>query len=176
MPRSILLLLAWLFVLPVARAADNGPALPRQWHGKWSGTLTVRTLEGKPFDKAMELEIKPIREGKAYSWHMVTSRGGQKLVRDYDLVPVAGKSGQFVIDEKNGIGLNTQLMGNTLYAYYKDGDILICSRFELRGDSLQVELASVLTKEPRVSILKEEKIEIQSYQLGSTQTGELKRK
>jgi hypothetical protein len=67
-------------------------------------------------------------------------------------------------------------MGTALYTYYKDGDILINSRFERRGDGLHVELASVATKDPLVSVLKEDKIEIQSYQLGSVQVGELRKK
>jgi hypothetical protein len=67
-------------------------------------------------------------------------------------------------------------MGRGLYSYYKDGDILICTRFELRGDSLWVELASVSLKDPRISTMKENMIEIQSYRLGSVQSGELKRK
>ena len=175
MPCAMLMPLVCLFGFIGGRGPDAATTLPLEWQGKWSGTLTVHTVKGKPFTKAMELRIEPIKEGRAYSWHMVTSRGEQKLVREYELAPVEGKPGYFVIDEKNGIGLNTQLMGKILYAYCKDGDILICSRFELRGESMMVELASVDTKSPRVSVLKEEKMEIQSYLLGSTQVGELKK-
>ncbi len=157
-----------------ALAAD--PGLPTDWHGVWAGRLTVYGREGKTFTKAMELRIAPRKGTRAVTWQMTTEMNSRKQVRNYELVPRPDKPGLFRIDEKNGIVLNARLTGSALYAFYKDGDVLISSRFERRGDDLHVELASVETRDPLVSALREDGIEIQSYQLGSVQVGELRKK
>jgi hypothetical protein len=173
--RIALALVGLIAATPIAAGAPD-PALPASWHGAWAGQLTVYGPGGKSFTRAMELRIAPVKDGAAYTWRMVSEFNNEKQVRNYELVPERDKPGQFKIDEKNGILLTARLMGNALYTYYKDGDILITSRFERRGDSLFLELASVNTKDPLVSRIKEDNIEIQSYLLGSVQVGELKKK
>jgi hypothetical protein len=168
-------LLCLLWAAP-AQADKPEPALPKTWHGAWVGRLTVRSANGKTFERPWELHIEPLKGGKSLTWRIVSEMDGKKSVRNYELVPDPEKPGQFQLDEKNGIFIDARLMGTTLYSYYKDGDILICTRFEHRGDSLHVELASVSLKTPRVSEIGADKIEIASYQLGSVQAGDLKRK
>ena len=150
-------------------------ALPANWHGVWSGQLTVHTIKGKSFERSMEIAIAPIKDSNSLTWRITSTFENKKSVRNYELVPDAEKPGLFKIDEKNGIVIDARMMGNALYSYYKDGDILITAKYERRGESLHVELASVLLKEPRVSEIKSAMIEILSYQLGSVHTGELKK-
>src|SRR5262249_43943722 len=109
-------------------------------------------------------------------WKIISTFKDKKSVRNYELIPDANVNGLFQIDEKNGILLDARLMGNVLYTYFKDNDMLTSVKYERRGDSIIVELASVDTKDPRVSEIKSAKITIQSYQLKSVQVGELKRK
>ncbi len=159
-----------------APPSATGSALPDAWHGVWVGQLTVHTAKGKSFDRPIELKLLPVKGGQAYSWRMVTGIDNKTTVRDYELIPDPEKPGRFRLDEKNGIVLNAQLMGNALYSYFKDGDVLITARYELRGESLHVEMASVSMKDPLVSVIKEAQVEIQSYLLGSVQVGELRKK
>jgi len=164
-----------LLSLLVATDVDASD-LPKEWHGVWVGQLTVHGPTGKTFQRPWEIRIEPLTNRSGVTWRITSGMGGQTTTRNYELLPDAGKPGDFKVDEKNGILIDARLMGHGLYSYYKDGDILICTRFELRGDSLWVELASVSLKDPRISTLKEDMIEIQSYRLGSVQSGELKRK
>jgi len=172
--RAFVVVLSALAATVSAGAADR--ALPSTWDGVWSGRITVYPPSGQPFDRPMEIRVSPVRDGRAFQWKVTSSMKGKESVRDYELVPSADNLGEFKLDEKNGIFLNTRLMGNTLYAYYMDGDILISGRYERRGDSLFVELASVATKDPLVSEIKEEDVTVRSYRVGSVQTGELKRR
>jgi hypothetical protein len=166
----------WLLLgTAAAPAGTPGPALPETWHGDWVGRLTVYGANGKRFERPWELHVAPVKGGGSLTWRIVSGIGGKQSVRDYELVPEPGKPGQFKIDEKNGIVIDARLMGNALYSCYKDGDVLISVRYERRGESLYVELTSVGLKDPRVSELKADGIEIHSYQVGSVQTGELKR-
>jgi hypothetical protein len=172
---SFIAVLSALALSASATAAER--ALPSTWDGDWSGTITVYPPNGgSPFDRPMEIVIASVDEGRAFEWKVTSSMKGRETVRDYVLVPIPDKPGEFKLDEKNGIVLNTRLMGNALYSYYLDGDILISGRYERRGDSLFVELTSVATKDPLVSEIKEEGVRVQSYRVGSVQNGELKRK
>ena len=169
----ILVLSAFAMSVP-ARGEDR--ALPSTWDGVWSGTITVYPPNGgAAFERPMEITVSPVDNGRAFTWRVRSSMKGKETVRDYQLVPAPDKSGEFKLDEKNGIVLNTRLMGNALYSYYLDGDILISGRYERRGDSLYVELASVATKDPLVSEIKGDGVTVKSYRLGSVQNGALRR-
>jgi hypothetical protein len=159
-----------------ALPAEQGAALPDDWHGTWAGKLTVHTGSAKPFERTVELHIAPIKGSKTLTWRMVSSFKDKLTTRNYELVPNPKQPGLFQIDEKNGILLDARLMGNTLYCYFKDNDQLTNVKYERRGDSLFIEMASVSLKDPLVSDLRREGIRIESYQLRSVQVGELRRK
>lgn len=172
---SIALGLLCVCVAPTP-ADEPTPSLPEHWHGTWSGQFTVHAPDGKSFERSMELEIAPIKDSKSLKWRIVSEFKGKKTVRDYELVPHGEKAGHFAIDEKNGIVIDARLIGNALYSYFKDNDMLTTVKYERRGASLFMEMASVITKDPRVSEIKSDDITIHSYQLGSVQVGELKKK
>lgn len=124
----------------------------------------------------MELHIGPIEGKKSFTWRIIYGVDKKRQVRNYELVPDLEKAGQFKIDEKNGIVIDARLMGNAIYCHFKVNDVLINAKYERRGESLFVEIASVGLKEPRVTGIKSRKIEVESYQLQGVQVGELKRK
>ena len=156
-----------------ADVAAMAGALPRVWHGTWAGNLTVHSQDGASFERGMELAIEPDQDAKNLTWRMVSEFRGRTTVRNYELVAVSGEPGHYEIDEKNGIVLDAWLMGTVLYTYYKDGDVLITARYELRKEGLSMELATVDLAKPRVSTLKEEEetFEVHSFRLLDAQTG-----
>ena len=141
--------------------------------GKWK-VLILWALHEQPHRRFGELRrLLPGITEKVLASHLREMEADGIVHRtSYDEVPPRV---EYSLTE-NGIALNTRLMGNALYSYYLDGDILISGRYERRGDSLFVELASVATKDPLVSEIKEDGVRVQSYRVGSVQNGELKRK
>ena len=118
-----------MFCLLCGAEAPTHPMLPKDWQGVWLGELTVYGPAGKVFQRPWELHVEPLTNGRGFTWRIISSMAGKKSVREYELIPDPDKADQFTIDEKNGIVLNARLMGHTLYSYYKDGDILISTRF-----------------------------------------------
>jgi hypothetical protein len=155
-------------------AGEAESTLPESWHGVWTGTLKIHS-SGKPQDLHMELHIGPIKESNSLTWRIIYGKDKKRQVRDYELAPEPKRPGYFKIDEKNGIVIDARLMGNALYSHFKVGDALINAKYERRGDSLWVEIASVSAKDPRITGIKERKIEVQSYLSQGVQVGELKR-
>lgn len=81
------------------------------------GTAATQTVK-------MDLNISPTESPDR--WHWILQYEGQPA-RDYELVAKNPATGDYVIDEKNGIVLGAQLIQDTLY-----------SAFELEGGTLVV--------------------------------------
>lgn len=166
----------WLFLPANLFAGDQALALPAEWHGVWVGQLTVHTVTGKSFNRPMEIQIEPIADSKSVTWKITSSFNDRQSVRNYELVPYPEQQGLFKIDEKNGILIDARLFGQTLYSYFQDNEMLTNVKYELRGDSVHVEMASVSLKDPKLTSLKDPAIEIRSFGVRSVQVGELKKK
>src|SRR5262245_772883 len=173
--KSLLLLPAFIFAAPLS-AGDSPGELPKSWHGVWVGKLTVHTVKGKSFERDMEISILPIKDSKSVTWKITSSFKDKVSVRNYELFPELEKPGLFKIDEKNGILIDAQLLGQALYSSFKDDPMLTNVKYERRGDSVFVEMISVSLKEPRVTEIKNAMIEIQSFKVQSVQIGELRKK
>lgn len=126
-------------ILPLATHAAAPLPLPAAWDGVWRGEIEV-IAGGKVTHRAqMELRITPIAGSLAKTWMQTYS--GQPP-RNYEIRPAEGGEGRFVMDEKNGVLLDEQLVGNTLLSAFRTGGVLLTSRFELRGEELEIEIAT----------------------------------
>lgn len=120
-------------------AQSSEAELPAAWDGVWRGEIEV-LAGGKVTHRAqMELRIAPIAGSAAKTWTQTYS--GQPP-RQYEIRPADSGAGRFILDEKNGVLLEEQLIGDTLLSTFRTGDVLLFSRFDLRGDALAVEIAT----------------------------------
>lgn len=168
-------LLTAVFVSPAQPPAPDPEPLPAAWHGTWAGTLRVRPEAGDPQDLPMALEIRPLADGGGYTFRLTYGSLGKGQVRDYELVPKAGKPGRFEIDEKNGIRLEAKLAGAVLYAPFQVGGSLVLSRYERAGDVLRVEMTACDAGDPTVTKPKGGSVGVKSFPVTSVQTAELRR-
>src|SRR5262245_20107069 len=121
----------------------------------------------------MELHVGPIEGKQAYTWRIIYGVDKKRQVRNYELLPEGDKPGHFKIDEKNGIVIDARLMGDAIYCYFKVNEVLVSAKYQRRGESLFVEIASVGLKEPRVTGIKSRMFEVEAYHLQFVQVGEL---
>ncbi|MBX7102542.1 MAG: hypothetical protein K1X57_00570 [Gemmataceae bacterium] len=149
------------------------PVLPAEWHGAWKGECQIvgGSHEGK---FPMELHFAPKDDGK-FVFKIVYGEGEKKQTRNYELVPVKDKPGEFVNDEKNGIETDVRVVGPVMHSAFDVTGVLIHSRFELRDKKILVEMTSFDTKKPRETKLTGADMKVNSYRLLSVQRGELKR-
>ena len=120
-------------------AQEVSPTLPPQWNGLWRGGIEVMAGGQVTHRAQMELSVAPIAGRIAWTWTQTYT--GQPP-RAYELRPAESDAGRFVLDEKNGVLLDGQLIGATLLSTFRTGGVLLASRFELRGDELVVEIAT----------------------------------
>lgn len=127
-----------LFIL-ICRSGhcQHSTTLPAAFIGHWKGELEWRVAGKAPKTFAMELLVKPADSPGHYSWLIRYGSEGNDQ-RPYLLKPVDSANGHWVIDEQNGIVLDSYLLGNSLHGAFTVQNNTIIDRYSLQGDSLQV--------------------------------------
>ncbi|HZS49070.1 MAG TPA: hypothetical protein VFC63_28635 [Blastocatellia bacterium] len=145
--------------------------LPSRWEGDWKGDSKLTWVNGKIEDCAVELRISSIPNSNAKAWHLVYAFSDRKEVRDYELKPVDGSPGLFVIDEKNGFLIDNRLIDNAFYSQFTINGNLVTTRFELQRDTILVENTMFDIKNPRVTKLTGGQFEVSSFGMKYIQRG-----
>ena len=157
-------------------AAARQAGLPPSWDGVWKGTTTLNWASGKTEEAAMELHVSPVAGGPSKSWKVVYVFADRREVREYEIKPAEGAgAGRLIIDEKNGFLIDNYLSGETLYSRFTINGNLVTTRFELRGDALEVELTMFDVSKPRVTRLTGGNFEVASFSPKYVQRGTLRR-
>lgn len=118
------------------RAARETPpeeSFPDAWVGSWQGELEVSSGE----KLGMELDIARIPGTPRYTW---TIRYQGQPARPYELAPVDPKLGHYVVDEKNGIIIDSFYQDGTLFSQFEVGSSRVSTRYELEDGKLTVEM------------------------------------
>jgi hypothetical protein len=155
-------------------AAARQAGLPPAWDGVWKGTTTLNWASGKAEEAGMELRVSPAAGGASKTWEVVYVFADRREVRDYEIRPAeGGGAGRLVIDEKNGFLIENYLAGETLYSRFTINGNLVTTRFELRGDRMDVELTMFDVSKPRVTRLTGGNFEVASFSPKYVQRGTL---
>jgi len=150
------------------------PTLPTDWDGEWKGKLQIMPLNGEKHETVMELHIAPMKVGKGYSWKIIYGEGKKQQARNYELIPQE-KANHFVIDEKNGLLIDSFLVGSTMHSQFQVADSLIPVRYELKGEILTFSLASYATKDARTTKLAKGEFDAIAFKLEAVQVAELRK-
>lgn len=156
-------------------AAQEPPRLPDAWLAGWVGRATTTTADGKTLEYPMELHVKRQDASGDYMWRMFYGQGAGRVLRDYRLVPVAGRAADFLLDEQNGIRLDCHLHESVLFCQFEAGDSLVHLRFEIAGSELVVEMVTYSTEGARAQPVNDGKDAITSFSFRSVQRGRLAR-
>lgn len=146
MNRKLHLIKIFFMLLVIATRAGEStpPPLPATWDGVWRGDIEVLAGGATQHRATMELRVQPVAGSDAKTWTLTYS--GQSP-RKYEIRPTAA-AGRFIMDEKNGVLIEEQLIGDTLHSAFQVGDVLLTSRFEKRGNELAVEITTFAVAEP----------------------------
>lgn len=116
----------------------NETGFPERWLGDWEGPIVIERGEKLIMEVPMRLGIHRLDAG-AVSWEIAYEIPGGPT-RPYALRPDSTDSSHWLLDEGNGIVLDTYLYGNVLYSNYEVMDQIFVVRDELRGDTLYHEI------------------------------------
>lgn len=143
------------------------------FEGTYKGTLEIYQGAKVVQDLPMSLKIIPV-DSLTWTFHITYHREGKADFRPYDIRLINAEKGHYVIDEHNGILLDSYLHGNCLYEQFSiDNSGITGTTCFLENDRLSYELIPVNMKPVRVSgdtIIKGDTIPaVRSFQVYSTQ-------
>ena len=129
----------------------------------------------------MELNIEKTTVDAIYKWEIVYHlTDSTKDVRTYDLIEVDKANGTYVIDEKNGIVMESYYKNNTFTSFFEVMDNFILFSYTLVDNALVVDVFSAPTHQISESggkkVDEEEIPKVKSYQILGRQRGVLVRK
>lgn len=166
----------FLFVLlPGMISQAQSASFPNDFAGRWKGNLEWK-MAGKPTQVfSMQLNILPADSTGQYTWQIIYGENN-KDVRPYLLKPVDTAKGHWLIDEKNGIILDSYAFGNCLQGAFTVGKNTIVDNYCLDNGRLRVEFFSIRLGEKKQSGNgTEDSPFVDSYRIGSYQAGFLEK-
>lgn len=162
--------------MPYLFGQDNSLA---PFEGTYKGTLEIYQGAKVAHSLPMSLKILPL-DSTSWTFHITYHREGKEDFRPYDIRLINAEKGHYVIDEHNGILLDSYLNGNCLYEQFAiDNSGIIGTTCFLEDNQLSYELIPINMEPTRVSgdtIINGDTIPaVRSYQVYSTQKALLKR-
>lgn len=132
-----------LVTVTLVTTAQSG--FPRTFTGHWKGeVLWYRPAEKAPRKFAMQLVVQPADTPGHYTWQITYGDKGEDN-RPYLLKPVDTATGHWVVDERNGIVLDSYWLGNKLTSVFSLDKVTIASTHVVAGDQMTIEFTTTLT-------------------------------
>ncbi|MFZ1371028.1 MAG: hypothetical protein WAR78_11635 [Ferruginibacter sp.] len=154
------------------RAVVNCDSIfPACFIGNWKGTLQWM-VAGKPAREfIMRLNIQPADTAGQYNWQIIYG-DDNKDQRTYLLRSVDETKGYWVIDEKDGIILDSYVHGNSLHGAFTVQGNTIVDNYKIIDGRMHVEFFSIkLDDKKRSGKGTTETPFVDSYNISSYQTG-----
>lgn len=125
---ATLIVTAGLVIKPAASMDDLKP-----FHGAWRGTCAISPEHQGITSFGAELIVQPGEADDRLSWTIVY-RLRETQTRAYELIAVDASKGHYVIDEKNGLMLDSYLAGGVLYSTFAIGQGVITASYQVLAD------------------------------------------
>ncbi|NRB49027.1 MAG: hypothetical protein HRU41_15230 [Saprospiraceae bacterium] len=173
-----LLLLAIICLTYMTRSFTQDNSLT-PFEGTYKGTLEIYQGAKVAHSLPMSLKILPV-DSTTWTFHITYHRDGKEDFRPYDIRLIDAEKGHYVIDEHNGILLDSYLNGNCLYEQFAiDNSGIIGTTCFLDDNQLSYEMIPINMEATRISgdtIINGDTIPaVRSYQVYNTQKALLKR-
>lgn len=173
--KRILLFCLVALVNHFVTAQDKKDIFPASFIGNWKGTLQWM-VNGKPTQIfTMQLRVQPTDSAGQYTWQIIYGDDA-KDNRPYILKPVDTAKGHWIIDENDGIILDSYVHGNSMHGAFTVQGNTIVDNYKVQDGKLHVEFFSIKLADKKQSGKgTAETPFVDSYKISSYQTGVLTR-
>jgi hypothetical protein len=177
MKRLFMLLLV---CIPVLQLSAQTNSFPQSFAGRWKGKLQWM-VAGKPVREfSMQLIIQPADTAGQFTWQIIytdtAASAGAADNRPYLLKPVDTAHGHWLIDERDGILLDSYVHGNSIHGAFTVQGNTIVDNYRVEGNTITVEFFSIKLADKRTSGKgTDETPFVDSYTISSYQTGTLQK-
>lgn len=174
--RQIIISLALLYGINISIQAQScNKTFPECFIGNWKGSLQW-TVAGKPVRTfTMELRIQPADSANQYTWQIIYGDAKEDN-RPYLLKAVDTAKGHWVVDERDGIILDSYVLGNCIQGAFTVKGNTIVDNYCIEDDKMTVEFFSIKLGEKKQSGKgTDETPYVDSYRMAGYQKGVLTR-
>ena len=147
------------------------PGFPKSWEGNWKGSAIISSARGSQ-SVPVSLTIEPL-DGSRWSWILYYNAPNQNP-RRYELIQ---DDTGWKIDEKNGVVLPQQIIGERLTSGFSvEGSLLVCY-YWLEGEVLNMEIHTVALHQNKTATTETgEPTAVSTHSVGTFQKAKLYRK
>ena len=172
--KIIFSLVFFIFSIQFLEGQNKNP-FPKSFIGNWKGRLQWM-VAGKPTQTlTMHLRIQPADAANQFTWQIIYG-DDNKDNRPYILKPLDTAKGHWIIDENNGIVLDSYVHGNTVHGAFTVQGNTIVDNYTIENGKMKVEFFSIKLGDKKQSGKgTEESPFVDSYRISSYQTGVLTR-
>ena len=93
-------------------------SFPESWLGNYKGDLSIYGVDSVRMKIKMNLDIVKTSNDSIYDWTITYDFKGKKDVRAYSLVVIDKQKGQYQIDERNSIIIDTYLHNGKVFTSF----------------------------------------------------------
>lgn len=130
--KNYLLLVA---IVLFSQISSGSPSSFDGWLGQWKGVCKLTPPYNGVSRFNVSLKISRSEKADRFQWLWIyeAATNFQEEVRDYEMVAVDASKGYYVVDEHNGLLLDSFLDGNFLYSPFRINGKLITATYILSG-------------------------------------------
>lgn len=134
---------------------DDKLRFPNDFFGIYTGPLEINSKNGKQ-NIDMEFHLQPTDSVGKYEYKLVYIVDGDRQERDYSLIELNKKTGEFIVDENNGIILDDKVVGNRMFALFEVNGTLLTTFITFSEDHMVFEIVASNTQDKRITSPKED--------------------
>jgi len=136
----------------------SAQSFPHSWVGDYSGNLEIYAVDSILMNVKMDLNVQPTETDSIFSWVITYKMEGRDAdIRKYELHIKDKSKGLYVIDEKNGIIIESYLKSDILTSCFTVMESFIIATYTKVKDEIVFEIIS--GKTDPVSVTGETKME-----------------
>jgi len=154
-------------------AQEKTTQFPTDYLGIYKGDLKIESVRGAK-EIGMEFHLNTTEKTDHYQYMLIYIFDGKRQERKYTLVTKNATKGQYILDENNGILIDAQLFGNTLYFMFKVEATIITTTLRFYKDDMNFEITASSKDKKNVTGQENKDVsEVVSYPITTVQKAHL---
>lgn len=171
----LFLFIGHIFIPNCFSQHQSTATFPANFIGNWKGKLRWVIAGKKTQEFTMQLRIQPTDTAGQYSWQIIYG-DDNKDNRPYTLKPVDTAKGHWVIDEHNGIILDSYIHDNCFHGAFTVNGNTIVDNYCVEDEKMKVEFFNIKLSDKKQSGKGTPDVPfVDSYKMNSYQYGTLKK-
>lgn len=170
--KKLLIFLIMLICFQLSAQSDS-LQFPQDFYEIYKGDLYIINTRGKQTIQ-MEFHLNPTDSIGKYQYMLVYIMNGNRQERKYNLLEKEVSTGEYLVDENNGILLDAKLIDNTIFSMFEVQGNILTTTERFYKDSMDFEITFAnKSQQTKSGTTGEDTTEVISYPISVLQKAHL---